>query len=362
MAVQIKSGDLLKERADALVNTVNTVGVMGKGIALQFKQRWPQNFKAYEGACKRHEVKPGRMLVYDLGEWEEPRFIVNFPTKKHWRGDSKLEYIEDGLRDLVKQVKRLKIGSIALPPLGCGSGGLDWDVVRPLIVSAFENMPEVQVAIFEPTGAPPAQEMEIRTKKPGMTPARAAIITMISIYREMEYGLSGVEIQKLAYFLEKAGQPLNLEFTKHNYGPYSDKLRHVLKALDGHYLIGVGDFAGEADISLMPDALKEADQFIRSKGGSELREQVERVRNLIDGYESPYGMELLATVHWVGTQDPSVHSADDAVIAVQNWNPRKKAILREAHILRAWERLKDQGWFRPSRQTSKGSLPFSKPH
>lgn len=359
MAVRIKSGDLLKEHADAIVNTVNCVGVMGKGIALQFKQRWPQNFKAYEAACKREEVTPGKMFVHDLGEWQEPRFIINFPTKKHWRGDSKLEYVESGLRDLVKQLKHLRVKSVALPPLGCGNGGLDWDDVRPLILAAFEKTPEIQVTVFEPKGAPPAQEMEIRTKKPGMTPARAAIITVISIYREMEYGLSGIEIQKLAYFLEKAGQPLNLEFTKHNYGPYSDKLRHVLKALDGHYIMGVGDFSGEADISLLPGALVEADKFIRSQGGKELREQVERVRSLIDGFETPYGMELLATVHWVGTQEPNVHTADDAVVAVQNWNPRKKAILREEHIRRAFERLKDQGWFRPAHQFSKDRFSFN---
>ena len=358
MTVQIKSGDLLKENADAIVNTVNCVGVMGKGIALQFKQRWPKNFKAYESACKRKEIKPGKMFIHDLGEWAKPRFIINFPTKAHWRGDSKVEYIEEGLHDLVKQVKRLGIKSIALPPLGCGNGGLDWDVVKRLIASAFQDTSEVQATVFEPKGAPPAQEMANLTEKPPLTPARAAIITVISIYREMEYGLSSIEIQKLAYFLEKSGQHLNLEFVKHNYGPYSDKLRHVLKALDGHYIIGVGDFSGEADISLMPGALAEADKFIRTKGGSELGERVERVRSLIDGFETPYGMELLATVHWVVTQEPNVRTVDEAVVAVHSWNSRKKAILREEHIRMAWQRLNEKGWFRPLRQNEKDQLSF----
>ncbi len=358
MAIQLKSGDLLKEKSEAIVNTVNCVGVMGKGIALQFKQRWPKNFRDYEAAAKRQEIKPGKMFIHDLGEWAKPRFIINFPTKVHWRGDSKLEYIEDGLRDLVKQVKRLGIKSISLPPLGCGNGGLDWDEVRELVFAAFKDQPGLTVNLFEPKGAPPAREMANKTAKPTMTSARAAIIKIISIYREMEYGLTKIEVQKLAYFLEKAGQPLNLNFVKHNYGPYSDTLRHVLKALDGHYIIGVGDFAGEADIAVMPGAVAEADEFIRTSGDEDLANQVERVRNLIKGFETPYGMELLATVHWIATQEPNIRSADEAVDAVHNWNARKRAVLRKDHIRIAWDRLKDGGWFGPLRQTKKDRLSF----
>ena len=358
MTVKVKSGDLLKENSEAIVNTVNCVGVMGKGIALQFKQRWPQNFKDYEAACKRDEIKPGKMFIHDLGEWAKPRFIINFPTKAHWRGDSKIEYIESGLRDLVSQVKRLNIKSIALPPLGCGNGGLDWDDVKRLIFAAFRDYPDVEVNLFEPNGAPPPREMTNLTEKPKMTAARAAIIKIISIYREMEYGLSKIEVQKLAYFLEKAGQPLKLDFVKHHYGPYSDKLRHVLKALDGHYIIGVGDFSGESEIAVLPGALSEADEFIRTKGDEDLSEQVARVRNLIDGFETPYGMELLATVHWVVTQEPNARTADEAVVAVHDWNPRKKAILREDHIRMAWRRLNDQGWFRAPHQPKRDRLSF----
>ena len=358
MTVRIKSGDLLKEKSDAIVNTVNCVGVMGKGIALQFKQRWPRNFKEYEAASKRKEIKPGRMFIYDLGEWEKPRYIINFPTKVHWRGSSKLEYIDEGLRDLVKQANRLGIKSISLPPLGCGNGGLDWDDVRELVFAAFKDQPDISVNLFEPKGAPPAREMVNRTAKPNMTPARAAIIKIISIYREMEYGLTKIEVQKLAYFLEKAGQPLNLEFVKHSSGPYSDKLRHVLKALDGHYIVGVGDFAGESDIALLPGAVVEADEFIRNSGDEDLVNHVERVRNLIKGFETPYGMELLATVHWVATQEPNVRSVDDAISAVQNWNARKRAVLREDHIRLAWDRLKNEGWFKQPQRSGKHRLSF----
>jgi O-acetyl-ADP-ribose deacetylase (regulator of RNase III) len=358
MPVTIKSGDLLKDKSEAIVNTVNCVGVMGKGIALQFKQRWPQNFKIYAAACARGEIKPGKVFIYDLGEWAEPRFIINFPTKAHWRGDSKIEYIEKGLRDLVSQVERLRINSIALPPLGCGNGGLDWNTVKQLIFDTFKDHPQIQVDLFEPKGAPPPQEMVNRTEKPRMTPVRAAVVKIISIYREMEYALSKIEIQKLVYFLEQAGQPLKLGFVKHNYGPYSDKLRHVLKAMDGHYITGVGDFSGDSEIAIMPGALSEADEFIKTKGGDELSGQVGRVRELIEGFESPYGMELLATVHWVGTQDPGVRTVDDAVVAVHNWNSRKRAILRKEHIQVAWRRLNDEGWLRPARNNRKDRFSF----
>lgn len=298
------------------------------------------------------------MFIYDMGEWAKPRFIINFPTKTHWRGNSKIENIESGLRDLVSQVERLKIKSIALPPLGCGNGGLDWDDVKRLIIAAFKAHPDVQVHAFEPSGAPPPREMANRTEKPNMTAARAAIVKVISIYREMEYGLTKIEVQKLAYFLEKAGQSLKLEFVKHHYGPYSDKLRHVLKGLDGHYIVGVGDFSGESEIAILPGALSEADEFILTKGDDELSGQVARVCELIHGFETPYGMELLATVHWVATQEPKARTADEAVVAVHNWSPRKKAILREDHIRMAWERLDDKGWFREPHQTEKGRLSF----
>jgi O-acetyl-ADP-ribose deacetylase (regulator of RNase III) len=358
MSVTIKSGDLLKEETDAIVNTVNCVGVMGKGIALQFKQRWPQNFKAYEAACKRKEIKPGKLFIYDFGEWGKPRFIINFPTKIHWRGDSKIEYIEKGLHDLVLQVKRLGIKSIALPPLGCGNGGLDWDTVRGLVLDAFRDHPQIQVDLFEPKGAPPPKEMVNRTEKPKLTPVRAAIIKIISIYREMEYPLSGIEIQKLAYFLEETGHPLKLEFVKHNYGPYSDKLRHVLKAMDGHYITGVGDFSGDSEIAVLREALPEAEQFIETSISDDLGDQVTQISKLIDGFETPYGMELLATVHWVRVHESGVLTVNDAIEAVHNWNARKRAIFSKEHIELAWRRLNDEGWFVPRTHTKRSPLPF----
>src|SRR5215208_2123004 len=120
MAVEIRRGDLLAADAEAVVNTVNCVGIMGRGIALQVKNAYPANFKAYEAACKRGEVEPGRMLVHETGQLTNPRYIINFPTKRHWRGRSRIEDIESGLDALVAEVRRLGIKSIAVPPLGCG--------------------------------------------------------------------------------------------------------------------------------------------------------------------------------------------------------------------------------------------------
>src|SRR6266478_3853889 len=153
------SGNLLQAETEALVNTVNCVGFMGKGIALQFKQAWPENFEAYAKACKAGEVRPGRMFIWETGRMINPKFIINFPTKRDWRGKSRIEDIKSGLRALIADVRRLGIRTIAVPPLGCGNGGLDWRDVRPLIKEAFADVPDVNVQLYSPDGAPDAKAM-----------------------------------------------------------------------------------------------------------------------------------------------------------------------------------------------------------
>ena len=151
--IKLTQGDLLKQDdVDAIVNAVNSVGVMGKGIALQFKHRWPANFTEYAAACKAGRVRPGRMFIHTLGSLVQPQYVINFPTKEHWREGSRIQFIEEGLVDLVAQVRRLGIRSIAIPPLGCGNGGLRWADVRPFIEAAFEPLREVEVRLFEPEG------------------------------------------------------------------------------------------------------------------------------------------------------------------------------------------------------------------
>lgn len=345
MTIKITQGNLLKQDdVDAIVNTVNCVGVMGKGIALQFKNKWPENFRAYAAACVAKEVRPGRMFVFDSGGLVKPNYIINFPTKDHWRGKSRMEFIRDGLQDLVATVNRLGIRSIAIPPLGCGNGGLDWNDVRPLIENAFASLTEVEVRLFEPSGSPDPKQMEVRTSRPAMTPGRAAILKVIDTYRALEYGLSRIEVQKLAYFLQETGEDLKLDFVKHNYGPYSEKLRHALNRMEGHFIRGLGDGVGEAEIEPVSDALSEADKFLTDGSHTELAQRVDRVARLIDGFQSPYGMELLATVHWVAIHEQQGQRFEQVLSAVHAWNSRKAKIMQPAHVRAAMDRLIEQDW------------------
>ncbi len=348
----ITSGDLLKAEADAIVNTVNCVGVMGKGIALQFKQKWPDNYKAYKKACDAKLVHPGSMFVYDLGRLAgRPYFIINFPTKDHWRGKSELSFIKEGLNDLVRVVRELGIRSIAIPPLGCGNGGLDWEQVHPLIEHAFLPFADsVKVLTFAPAGAPRATEMEIRTDKPRMTPGRAILIKLIALYRELEYSLSKIEVQKLCYLAQCAGEPLKLDFERKQFGPYAPKLRHVLTHIDGHYVQGVGDHdKAETELTLLPGAVDDADQFLVDHPDSLRR--MEHVGQLIEGFETPYGMELLATVHWVATRQCEGLGLECVMRGIHNWEPsqpewnrRKKELMTLPQVRFALDRLASGGW------------------
>ena len=352
MGVITTQGDLLKSEADALVNTVNCVGVMGKGIALQFKKKWPDAFKAYKKACDRGELCPGMMHLHDLGQLAgKPYYIIHFPTKDHWRGKSKVSYVEDGLVELIKTVKSLGIKSIAIPPLGCGNGGLSWALVEKLIREAFAPLEdEVEVLLYPPLGAPAAKEIAVRTERPNMTQGRAILIKLLSLYRQLEYSLSKIEVQKLCYFAQEAGQPLKLNYVKNQYGPYADNLRHVLNHVDGHFVKGVGDHAeSETELVLMDGAVKEAEEFL--KGDQESKARLNRVERLIEGFETPFGMELLATVHWVATKDLLTSSSEEVVQGLATWvpdnpmwNDRKVAIMSKPQVRVALDQLREHGW------------------
>ena len=331
------TGNLLKADVEALVNTVNTVGVMGKGIALQFRQAFPENYTIYRSACDRGEVQPGRMLIVPTGQADNPHYIINFPTKRHWKGKSQMEDIEAGLPALIAAVQEYGVGSIAVPPLGCGNGGLDWNEVRPRIVTAFVALPDVHVLLYAPAGAPDADEMRVRTRRPRMTPGRAAIIALMKLYAMPGYRLTLLEVQKLAYFLQIAGEPLKLSFVKGKYGPYSETLQHVLQRMEGHFIRGYGDRSREASIRLLSPADSEAEAFLRDHPTTQTH--LDQVAQLIEGFETPYGMELLATVHWLVSHDPTLKD-DLAVIVreVHDWNTHKQGFLPH-HIETAWSRL-----------------------
>ena len=345
MTVKIAKGDLLAERVDAIVNTVNTVGIMGKGIALQFKRKWPANAKAYEEACKHGEVIPGRMFIFDNGQLVEPKYIINFPTKRDWRQPSRMADIEAGLKDLVSQIIDLRIQTIAIPPLGCGNGGLNWSEVKPRIEAAFAKIPDVEVRLFAPNEVEGVRELAPEQVRAKMTAGRAAIIKALSIYREMLYPLSQLEVQKLVYFLWQSGQDFGgLRFQKHIYGPYASALRHVLTKMDGAYLRGVGDGTKQSEITILEAALDEAEQFLASQCDLQTNSRVERISKLISGFETPYGMELLATVHWAATQSPTPGDFEEVFRRIQNWSERKRDLMGRDHVKAAYGRLASQGW------------------
>jgi len=337
------SGDLLASDAEAIVNTVNTVGIMGKGIALQFKKKFPDNFRAYERACYKGEIGIGRVFVYETGQLTNPRFIINFPTKQHWKEKTKLEYINRGLSDLANIIKILKINSIAVPPLGCGNGGLDWKTVRPMIEKSLGLIDGLDLRIYNPEGAPSPDKQPVSGPLPEMTPGRAALIGLMKQYLIPGYKFTKLEIQKLAYFLQEAGQPLRLRFEHGQYGPYANNLNHVLQRIDGHFIRGYGDGTQKSRIELLEGASVSARELL--EGDPETQDRLERVSRLIEGFETPYGMELLATTHWLATHEKiRAATAQEAINGFQQWNARKSEIFLSKHIEKAWTHLSSQGW------------------
>jgi len=338
--IRYTKGDILDADVEALVNTVNTVGVMGRGIALHFKQAFPENFKAYAAACERGEVEPGRMFVFETDQLR-PRWIINFPTKKHWRGKSRMEYIETGIEALIKEIHERGISSIAIPPLGSGLGGLEWRQVRPVIERGLAEVPNLQATIFEPGGK--AQEMKA-PKAPKMTPGRAALVGLMRRYLTamMDTSITLLEIHKLMYFLEAAGQPLRLRYGKGHYGPYAENLRHVLQEINGYLVEGysAGGDAPDEELKLIPGAFEQAEAFLADDPGT--RERFDEVTRLVEGYETPFGLELLATAHWAMSVE-GARTDDEVVEAFFGWEPPKSQFSSE-QIVAAADRLRGGHW------------------
>jgi O-acetyl-ADP-ribose deacetylase (regulator of RNase III)/uncharacterized protein YwgA len=348
--IEFATGDILKADVEALVNTVNCVGVMGRGIALQFKNRFPDNFKAYAAACKKELVKPGRMFVFETGMLPFPHYIVNFPTKRHWRGKSRMEDIESGLRDLAQVIRERKIASIAIPSLGSGLGGLEWSEVRRKIETALEQLPDVRVVVFEPAGAPHNDVMTHAKDVPHMTAGRAALIGLMRRYLAglLDPFVTLLEVHKLVYFLQESGAPLNLSYRKGTYGPYAENLRHVLNAIEGYYISGYADGGDRPDkqLELVPGAESEAEEFLRSHSATQ--EHLKQVSDLVNGFESSFGLELLATVHWI-VKRQNVRTLDEVIRYTYAWNPHKSQFSRR-QIGIAARVLMDKGWIEPLEQ------------
>jgi O-acetyl-ADP-ribose deacetylase (regulator of RNase III) len=335
--IRYTTGNLLDTDVEALVNTVNTVGVMCKGIALMFKERFPANMAAYAKACKAGEVQTGQMFVTETGELMGPRWIVNFPTKQHWRGKSQLRWIEDGLADLRRFIVEKDIRSIALPPLGAGNGGLDWDVVKPRIAQALEGLDGVDVVVFEPTSR--YQNVARKNGVEKLTPARALIAELVRRYWVLGMECSLLEIQKLAWFLERAIEseglePLDLRFEAHHYGPYADRLRHLLDALDGSYLMcekRISD-CGPLDTIWFNEDKRDRVALYLDTEAKDYQPALEKATRLIGGFESPFGMELLATVDWLLAREQVAAEPEALMEGVNHWPAGRQSAQRKRKL------------------------------
>lgn len=350
--IKFTSGNLLDSKAEALVNTVNTVGVMGKGIALMFKEAFPENYERYEAACARKEVQLGRMYVTERRDLlGGPKWVINFPTKAHWRFPSQLSWIEDGLDDLQKVIRENGIRSVAVPPLGSGNGGLPWGEVRRIIVDKLGRMEGVDVIVYEPTSK--YQNVAKREGVETLTPARALITESIRRYASIGFECTLLEVQKLAYFLEKTivkscgDNPLRLEFKANKFGPYAPKLGHLLNQLDGSYLHSSKRLADATPLDVIwidRDREQKLALYLATEAKTYLS-ALDETTALIDGFESPLGMELLATVDWLLVEVGADRTIESIKRGLRDWpggapaGARKLRLFEDRMIGTALERL-----------------------
>lgn len=337
--IKFTQGNLLEANVEAVVNTVNTLGIMGKGIALMFKERFPDNFKAYERACKRGEVQTGIMFVTASSELSGPRWIINFPTKKHWIHPSKIEYITEGLKNLRSVIIENKIKTIAIPPLGSGNGGLDWNEIKPLIISALDDLEDIEVWVYEPTSR--YQNVVKGRGVDKLTPARALVAEMIRRYEFLGLECSILEVQKLVWFLVRVikqcgtADPFKLNFSADKYGPYAHELTHLLNALDGSYLHCDKRLADASPFDTIRFDSKHQPTlatFLRSSTGAVYVEAIDTTERLIEGFQSPLGMEALATVDWLLINQAAVPTLDGIKQSLSSWPGGELAAKRKQKL------------------------------
>lgn len=331
--IRFTKGNLLDANTEALVNTVNTVGVMGKGIALQFKDTYPNNYRVYRNACKAGTFRTGQVLAVLDKDLKGPRWIINFPTKAHWKSPSQYRYIEDGLKALKEKLLELNIKSIAIPPLGCGNGGLDWESVKPLINSELADL-DIEILVFEPNEAiKAALQEENKIKEIKLTPARAMLLYSLFAYENMGEQSSLFVANKLAYFLQRSGENLKLKFEAHHFGPYSVQLNHVLYNLNGVYLKGLEQNQAKPfePIQLNYEKWEEVKAYIQLELSPEQRTRLHNVLQLINGFESAFSLELLATVDYLMAEKRE-RPTNDILNEIKMWSERKTKMFRSEYV------------------------------
>lgn len=336
-------GDLLESEAEALVNTVNTVGVMGKGIALQFRETFPENYRVYREACKNKSFQVGEILVTeDDNLISGHKIIMNFPTKAHWRMPSEYSYIESGLTALKKEIAQRHVKSIAIPPLGSNNGGLDWTRVKVMIENALKEL-DCDVYLYEPTKT----IMErMKNERGALTPARAMLLMMFGDMIANGEFASIFAAEKLIYFMQRFGGKdlFRIDFKPYYYGPYSGgKIAHVLYRMNGSYIKGMGGMANKPFdfIWLVDDAENAAKKFLAESGESRYEEICRKTMAFLRGYYGNYSLELLSSVdyllenvdtltHW--RQDKEENVINVLEDEMQKWSRRKEQMFTR-HLL-----------------------------
>lgn len=316
--IEYKQGDIFTSDCEAIINTVNTKGIMGKGLALQFKKRYPDNFKAYEKACENEQVQLGKMFIFNRNTLDNPKYIINFPTKGHWKSKSKLKDIEEGFDDLLIQLAKYNIKSVAIPPLGSGLGGLDWKQVKTIISAKTINHDGIDFVVYEPLETKNPSATNLSRKK--LTPLRTLVLEAFNkylIYAETT-SITFVEAHKLCYLLQEAGAPLRLRISPYIYGPYASNLSFVFSELEGEYITGFGD--GTASAFETFSLIKQNQEITLS---DEHKTILTNVINYISGFEFPTGMELLSTIHWLVYHEHTQATLTDIKYALKNWGKEK---------------------------------------
>ncbi len=322
--IVFKKGNILESGADALVNTVNTQGVMGKGIALQFKKAFPYNFKIYVDSCKAGELSPGKLLIVkDQDLLGGTRWIINFPTKTSWRKPSEYEYIEKGLDELVRRLPEMAVSSVAIPPVGSGNGGLDWNRVKAIIEDKLSSRPE-NIIVFEPSNL---IEETMKKERIKLTEARAMLLYMLYQLEKSGEFVSEFSCEKICYFLQRFGakKHMKLDFKANFYGPYSGKVRHVINYLNGSYIMGYSamDKKPFEPLQLIPDGEESVNEYLKDK--PELKLITTATENFLDGFYSDFALELISSIDFI-TQKEKTFDLESIKTSLSNWNTRKRTM------------------------------------
>lgn len=337
-------GNLLEAKTQALVNTVNTVGVMGKGIALQFKEQFPVNFKIYATACKNGEMQIGKMLVVKENTMHGEKWIINFPTKTEWFKKSQYDYLEKGLVDLVRVITEYNIKSIAIPPLGSGNGGLKWSNVKLLLEKYLGGLAGVEILIYEPNDAVKEILQKENVRKVELTPSRAMFLHALFEYEKIGEVASLFAANKLAYFLQRSGESLRLQFVPYTYGPYAQAVEKVLYAMNGKYLMGFEQMKAKPfePLKLNYERYNEVNEFIKKKLDATQQARLTNLFKIIDGFESSLSLEILSSIDFLLSKNSKL-SNDDLLKKIQEWNSRKKELIDKEHIDVAVKHLSEYG-------------------